>query len=48
VYPVFGNFLKVADVMSLTPKLDHSPFKPILEDTYGKGKKFPEVVIFMM
>ena len=48
LYPIFGNFLKVSHLMSRNPKLDHSPFRPMLEDTYGKNKTFPEIVVCMM
>ena len=47
LYPIFGNFLRVAQLMSKTPKDDHSPFKPLLKDTYGDASP-PEIAVCMM
>ena len=46
--PIIGNFLKVAQVMQTEPTPDFVPFMPILEENYGKGGDFPDVVCFMM
>lgn len=48
MYPIFGNFLKVSELMCREPKMDHTPFRPMLEDTFGTGKNIPEMAIFMM
>ena len=46
VHPIIGCFMTLSKLMNEEPKKEHQPYRPLLENTFGKN--IPEVAVCMI